>query len=89
MSRWGLAAPPPRARGLTPSPPRPRLGAGCRRRGRSLRRYRRGLVRGLGLGLLLGVLYAPRPGRESRALVLLAVRWGRRVRRTLRWLRAA
>ncbi|HVA22667.1 MAG TPA: YtxH domain-containing protein [Candidatus Micrarchaeia archaeon] len=54
---------------------------------RPMIRYRRGFTRGLGIGLAIGVLYAPRSGRESRALLATAVRWSRRVRRTLRWLR--
>ncbi|HVC38390.1 MAG TPA: YtxH domain-containing protein [Candidatus Dormibacteraeota bacterium] len=38
------------------------------------RRYLRGVRRGLIVGAVLGVLYAPRPGRESRARLLRAWR---------------
>jgi hypothetical protein len=38
------------------------------------RRYVRGIRRGLMLGVILGILYAPRPGRESRARLLRAWR---------------
>jgi hypothetical protein len=38
------------------------------------RRYVRGLRRGILLGIAVGLLYAPRPGRESRGQVLRAWR---------------
>ncbi|MGH7643062.1 MAG: hypothetical protein ACRENX_08645 [Candidatus Dormibacteria bacterium] len=34
------------------------------------RRYLRGLRRGIAMGVILGILYAPRPGGESRAQIL-------------------
>ncbi len=64
------------------------VSAARRRRWRPLRRYRRGFTRGVGIGLVLGILSAPRSGRESRALLRMGFRWWRRVRRTVRWLRA-